>query len=236
MSLLETGNKIFRYVMLFILVLLFLILLYFVSAWSLSRIEVKGEPFTSQDISIYLLTNGVHADLVVPVKTPYKDWSTNVRFEHTLQKDSTMDYLALGWGDKVFYIHTPTWADLKLKTAFTSILGLHSAAIHTTFYSSMTERDDCIRIGLTSDQYNRLIDFIENSFVQDEHQRFIPIQPSVHYGNNDTFYEAHGRYHLFYTSNTWTNDGLKACGQMACLWTPFDKGIFYHYRKKMERR
>ncbi|HXU27639.1 MAG TPA: DUF2459 domain-containing protein, partial [Bacteroidia bacterium] len=50
-------------------------------------------------------------------------------------------------------------------------------------------------------------------------------------GDNDSFYEAVGVYGLFYTCNTWANNGLKYCGQKACLWTPFEKGIFYQYRK-----
>jgi len=36
---------------------------------------------------------------------------------------------------------------------------------------------------------------------------------------------------LFHTCNTWANNALKACGQKASLWTPFDTGIFYHYQK-----
>ena len=51
------------------------------------------------------------------------------------------------------------------------------------------------------------------------------------YGKNDAFYEANGSYSLFHTCNTWANNGLKACGQKACFWTPFDSGIFYHYDK-----
>ena len=50
------------------------------------------------------------------------------------------------------------------------------------------------------------------------------------YGKNDAFYEATGRYSLFHTCNTWTNNALKIAGQKACVWTPFDTGIFYHYQ------
>jgi hypothetical protein len=47
---------------------------------------------------------------------------------------------------------------------------------------------------------------------------------------NDSFYEAKGAYTLFYTCNTWANNGLKAINQKAALWTATDRGIFQHYR------
>lgn len=33
--------------------------------------------------------------------------------------------------------------------------------------------------------------------------------PDVHYHQNDAFYPAHGRYHLFNTRNSWVNRQLK---------------------------
>ena len=46
----------------------------------------------------------------------------------------------------------------------------------------------------------------------------------------DAFYDAKGSYNLTRTCNTWTNNALKAAGLKACLWTPFDSGIFWQYR------
>lgn len=60
--------------------------------------------------------------------------------------------------------------------------------------------------------------------------RTIHIGTHANYGLTDAFYDGVGRYNLFRTCNTWTNDALKACGQKACWWTPFDTGIFRQYR------
>ena len=46
----------------------------------------------------------------------------------------------------------------------------------------------------------------------------------------DAFYDAKGKYSLFYTCNTWANCALKAANQKASLWTVYDKGIFCHYK------
>ena len=43
-------------------------------------------------------------------------------------------------------------------------------------------------------------------------------------------YEAKGKYSLFYTCNTWANDGLKSAGLKACYWTVFKGGIFDQYQ------
>ena len=202
------------------------------SAIILSGVEVKAEPETTPDVEIYIMTNGVHADIVVPARTAQKDWSKQILFAHTREQDSLATYVSFGWGDRQFYIETPEWKDLKWSTAINAILGLNSAAIHTTFYKNLNEGIDCKKLLLSTSQYERLITYIENSFSKYIDGDFINIGPGLNYGPNDSFYEAEGNYNLFYTSNTWTNDALKACGQKACVWTPFDKGIFHHYNKQ----
>ena len=204
--------------------------LYFLAAYTLARIEVKAEQANSKDVAIYILTNGVHTDIVAPIKSSLIDWSQEIKFEHTSSKDSAMQFVAFGWGDKGFYLDTPTWAELKFSVAFKAVFGLSSAAVHTTFYKSIIESDSCKKIELSSMQYLRLIKYIENSFTKDNNGHFVNIITKANYGNNDAFYEAPGRYNLFFTCNTWTNSGLKACGAKACVWTPFEKGVFYWYR------
>lgn len=157
------------------------------------------------------------------------DWSKEIKFANTQSNDSTLPFLALGWGDKGFYLETPTWADLKFKTAFRAAFGLSTTAIHATYYRSMTESESCKKMWISRDQYGRLIDFITNSLQKDGNGHAIYIKTNANYGNTDAFYEANGRYSLFWTCNSWTNEGLKVSGQKACLWTAFDKGILEKY-------
>lgn len=180
-------------------------------------------------IEIYLLSNGVHTDVVVPVKSKIIDWSDKVQFQNTKSKDTTAKYLAFGWGDKGFYLNTPTWADLKFSTAFKAASGLSSSAMHCTFYKRMKEDELCRKIIITEKQYEQLAEFIQNSFQMKNGQNVNIVTDAV-YGNHDVFYEAKGSYNLFYTCNTWTNNALKSANQKACLWTVYDKGILYHYQ------
>lgn len=222
--------KILTLLGIFVLSLLILLAIYSLIIFVLSRIPTKAEITQNKDITIYLLTNGVHADIVVPVKNDLKDWSKEIRYDHTRANDSTKQYLAFGWGDKGFYMETPTWADLKFLTAFKAAFALSSAAIHATFYHQPAENENCIKIDISKEQYRRLITYIDTSFLKDAHGNYQHIGTNAVYGDNDAFYEAVGKYHLFYTCNTWANNALKNCGQKACLWTPFDKAIFQHYK------
>ncbi|MDP9081590.1 MAG: TIGR02117 family protein [Bacteroidota bacterium] len=206
-------------------------LLYISSSYILSRISVAEETSTSKEIAIYIHTNGVHTDIVVPVKNELCDWSREIKFENTISKDTIAGYVAFGWGDKGFYLNTPTWAQLKFSVAFKAAFALSTSAIHATFYKEIKENADCIKIMISREQYGRLIKYIQSSFKPDSANNIINIKTNANYNRCDAFYEAKGKYNLFYTCNTWANNALKACGQKACLWTPFDSGIFYQYRK-----
>ncbi|WP_201980102.1 TIGR02117 family protein [Hymenobacter rubidus] len=206
-----------------------LIALYFVAALVLSRIPVaKATPDAPTDVTVYLHTNGVHTDIVLPIRNSQIDWSQSLPIANIPSQDSTMRYIAFGWGDKGFYLDTPTWADLKFSTAFVAAFWLGSAAMHTTYFHSMTPGPNTIPLQLSRAEYAQLIAYIQRSFALNAAGQVQHIQGHS-YGRDDAFYEAHRVYSFLYTCNTWTNNALKASGQKACLWTPSDKGIFHLY-------
>ena len=224
-------KKLFKYTARFILGFVVFVLVYLLTAWSLSRITVDREAGQAEEMAIYIKTNGVHTDLVVPVKTEQADWSKEIRFTNThLQDTSKIQYLAMGWGDKGFYLQTPTWADLKFSIAFKAAFALSTTAIHATFYDKLTETASCKKIMISRGAYARLVAYISNSFRKDDSGHVIPIATNANYNKADAFYEANGSYSMLHTCNTWANNALKCSGQKACLWTPFDTGIFLKYQ------
>lgn len=206
------------------------ILIYLAAAWILARIHIEGEKADKKEVTIYLLTNGVHTDIVVPARDSIMDWTREVRYEHTRGNDSTQGYLAMGWGDKGFYLETPTWADLKASVAFKAATGLSTTAIHATYHKEIKTGDSCVRLNLSVPQYKKLIQYIRSSFQKDADGHFINIKTNANYGDTDTFYEAIGSYSMFHTCNTWVNSGLKFTGLRHCAWTPFDTGLFLLYK------
>lgn len=211
------------------------VLLYIAFAWLLSRIAVNKDAAQKgdKDITIFIKTNGVHTDIVVPVNSAGKDWRRQARLSDTESKDPAMQYASFGWGDKGFYLETPQWSDLKFSIAFKAMFHLGTSAMHVTFFRQMQEGEQCKAIKISRGQYMKLIQYIEKSFTYDHAGETINIVTTHDgYGRDDAFYESPGVYDLFHTCNTWANNALKACDQRACLWTPSDKGIFYQYREQ----
>ncbi len=174
-------------------------------------------------IEIYLSTNGVHTDFVLPISNEIVDWKTKINWAN-----EKSHWLAFGWGDKGFYLNTPEWSDLKISTAFNAISGLGESAMHVTSYSNFKSDNSSVKIKLTKEQYQLLVNYIIASFLS-ENDSFRKVENST-YTNFDAFYDAKGSYSLFYTCNTWVNQGLKQINQKAALWTLHDQGIFRHYK------
>lgn len=211
--------------------LLALILLYLAAGFCLSRITVSKSTGEPEELAIYIKTNGVHTDLVVPATNEVYDWRVNLPFSDTPMKDSSnIHWLALGWGDKGFYLETPTWADLKISTACKAAFAMSTTAIHATWHQQMEESSHSKKIMLSKNQYRKLTDYINASFKHNETGKPRLVKTTVHYNNSDAFYEATGRYSLFKTCNSWANAALKQGGLKACVWTAFDTGIFACYQ------
>lgn len=207
------------------------VFLYIILGVVLPLIPVSAEKTDDPKIiEAYILTNGVHTDLVVPVKTEFIDWSRKIPYGNTKSKQENFKFISFGWGDKGFYLNTPTWADLKFSTAFKAAFWLSESAMHCTYYNEMKVGEDCKKIMLTEKQYQALVKFIDDKFDKDAAGNYKFIKTDAVYDNNDAFYDAKGSYNFTYTCNTWANDGLKVAGQKAALWTPTDFGIFRHYK------
>ncbi|MGE6396278.1 TIGR02117 family protein [Chryseobacterium scophthalmum] len=208
-----------------------IVVLYAILGYLLPFIEVSAKDDGEQkEIPIYIYTNGVHTDIVMPVKNELHDWSAKIPFANTTSKKSDYNYVGIGWGDKGFYLDTPTWADLKFSTAVKAAFWMSESAMHTSFYNTMTEASDCKKIMISKKQYTALVKFIDAKFDRDANGNYILIPTKAVYSDNDAFYDAKGSYSFLNTCNTWANDALKAAGQKAAWWTPTDYGIFLHYK------
>lgn len=211
-------------------VLILLIVVYLLAVVLLPLIPVNKEKQKPNDqITAYILTNGVHTDIVVPVKSEAIDWSAFVPFSDTKSKRE-YEYVAFGWGDKGFYLDTPEWKDLKFSTAFNAAFWLGDSAMHITFYDKMTVGEDCKKVYLSLEEYQKLIVYIKNSFDLDQNSKVELIKTDAVYSDKDSFYEAKGSYSLFFTCNTWAASALKSANKEAPLWTATQQGIFYHYK------
>ena len=221
-----------RYITARIFIGLFLAtLLYFFCAFTLPNIEVNKQnlPIKSDSVCIYVISNGVHTDIAVPCENYLKNWKSLFPKDTFHLKDYSCSYLAFGWGDKGFYLETPEWSDLKASTAFKAAFGLGGSAMHVRYlYPPSKLSDKKIALTISSDQYKKLITYIEQSFSLSNGSVTKINHPG--YGNSDLFYEANGKYSLLKTCNVWTNKALKYSGIKTGFWTPFADGLMRSIR------
>nr|WP_312298012.1 TIGR02117 family protein [Chryseobacterium sp.] len=226
-----TVKMILMYILKVIGVILGIVIIYVILGLLIPYIPVSAkDDGQKKEIPVYIYTNGVHTDIVMPVKNDLQDWSAKIPFADTKSKKTDYQYIGIGWGDKGFYLDTPTWADLKFSTAVKAAFWLSDSAMHCTYYRTMKEGEDCKMIMISRGQYENLVKFVEDKFDRDQKGKFMLIPTDAVYGDNDAFYDAKGTYSFLYTCNTWSNNALKAAGQKAALWTPSDFGIFQHYK------
>lgn len=190
----------------------------------------KGYRNVKRDVEIFVVSNGVHIDFLVPAISPHFDWTAILNDQHYQSKFTEDTYLGIGWGDKGFYLDIPTWADLTPKVAMRAMLIPSRTLMHITAHAEIPKDQKYIeRIHLDVDQYMKLCDYISSYFkVQDDE---VILLPGAGYTPNDNFYEANGAYHALNTCNFWVNRGLIVIGVRTPVWTHWDKGVFYQLKK-----
>lgn len=181
-----------------------------------------GQLQNSGDVKIYVRSNGVHTELCFPTNTEYHDWSTFIPTEHFPQQ-SDFQYVSIGWGDKGFFLDTPTWDDLTFKTAFNAAFLPSPTAMHVAYSKEVQECETCVATYLSKENYLVLIKHIQQSFRLKK--KSVDLITGKGYGVNDNFYEADGSYHLFRTCNTWTNNCLKVAKIRTARYALFQDGI-----------
>ena len=227
-------KKSFRFLIFTSLFFISCILIFLTCAFIFSRITIEGNKEKNSIHSVFLMKSGIHVDFLLPISNEFKDWQEEFSISNTRSKDSTYKKIAIGWGSKDFYMNTPTWDDLTLKIFLISNFGLGSSAIQVKYYTDTLPKDSKITsLKLSNNQYKKLVKYIETSLKRSKTNNssfILPKNPKVLTENN-SFYDAKQTYSLLLTCNTWINNGLKASGQKACLWTPDAGGIFYQHEK-----
>ncbi len=223
---LKKSLKVFCLVLLINLVL---IVLYFGAAFALGLVPINRN-FKDSDsgTTIYLVSNAVHVDFVLPVRSKSVDWSELFPYQDFTQVDADHPYLFVGWGERAFYIETPTWDKVRLSTVARAMLWPTPAVLHVEYARRAPRIDEHTRrVVLSESQYKRLARQICES-VQTTSDGQLKRISGKGYRDTDNFYEGTGSYHAFNTCNMWTNRLLKETGVTTALWSPFTVGILYH--------
>ncbi len=87
---------------------------------------------SAKAVEAYVIAYAAHTDLVLPVTSAIIDWKSQFPLADFVQIPPDAGYVAIGWGDREFYLNTPEWKDLTVSRALGAMLGVHGTLLHVS--------------------------------------------------------------------------------------------------------
>jgi uncharacterized protein (TIGR02117 family) len=202
--------------------------LYLVAALAGSLVPVnRGWTEPNQGTTVYLADNGIHVDIVMPVRAQGLDWAPLIPRRDFAAADPTARWIAFGSGERRVYLNTPTWWDLTPRTIWSALAG-GRRVMHVEYVPSPAYAVREIR--LRPEEYRRLWAAIRADFALDPEGR---PQRMDHpgYGPADAFYQATGKANAVRTCNAVVANWLRLSGVKTSVWPPLVTGLTWRYRK-----
>ena len=167
-----------------------------------------------EGVTVFVEDNGVHTGIVIPKAALGPQWRAQAAGEGLRDlRYAAQPYLALGWGDRAFYLETPRWRDLRPATALAALVGSDRTVLHVEHVAVPVPSHSVRRLVLRPQEFARLVDRLAATQAVGA--------PVPGYGRHDLFYPARGRYSAITTCNAWTGEVLRAAGVRMGRWTPF---------------
>ena len=184
-----------------------------------------------QGTTVYIADNGIHADLILPVRANGADWSASFPASDFAGVRPDAKWIAFGSGEERVYLDTPTWWDITPRTVWSALTG-GKRVMHVEYVADPSYAERAIR--LRREEYRRLWAAIHADLALDNRGRpWRLVHPG--YGPSDAFYRAVGKESAFRTCNTWVARWLRLAGVKASLWPPFVDGLIWRYRRVTQR-
>ncbi|MDX3909041.1 MAG: TIGR02117 family protein [Sphingobium sp.] len=177
----------------------------------------SGLPPAIDGVTIYVYTNGVHTGLVMPAVHPLHDWRSRVPASDLADPRHAAPWLLFGWGERNFYLNTPTWDKVDPLVVLRAAAGSNTTLMHVDHLQRVWNGPDLRHLVLSPAQYRALTKAIDADFAPG------PAIPG--YGADDAFYPGRGRYSALRTCNEWTGGKLRGIGVRIGLWTPLSWSV-----------
>jgi uncharacterized protein (TIGR02117 family) len=195
--------------------LVLVVLVYLAAAGLGAGVTANGGRKPVRDgVRIYVADNGAHTDLILPAAA-FRDFA---RQEHLADpRYGAEPYLAFGWGNRDFYLHTAQWRDINLWRTAKALVGIGSTVLHVAHVPEPRAGGSVRAVVLSPAEYRRLVEHVRGT---------VAAGPVVRgYGPRDAFYSAKGGYSAINTCNEWTGRGLRKAGVRMGVWTPLPWGV-----------
>ena len=201
--------------------------LYLLAALIASLVPVnRGWSEAEQGTTIYLVSNGIHADLVLPAEAQGLNWRPLLPLKDFAAPDPSARWVAFGAGERRVYLDTPRWRDIKPRTIWAALSG-GERVMHVEWVSHPGYEARAIR--LRPEEYRRLWAAIRADFRLDARGKPQRIEHPG-YNNQDAFYLGVGKTSAIKTCNSWVGERLRLAGVRTGAWSPFAQGLLWRYR------
>ncbi|MBD2776013.1 TIGR02117 family protein [Iningainema tapete] len=185
------------------------------------------------NLKICVANTGIHTNIIVPTKNQVFDWHGYLTIKK-IGVDNVKDYnyLSFGWGDRDFYLSTPTLADLQLSTTLKALFLPTPSVIYIKGYQLIPDDLEVKCVNISNKNYLKLINYIQTSFQVDAKGRQIRIANG--HTENAGFYTAIGSYSILRNCNSWTAEGLREADINTPVWDGFSYPIMWQLRSGCE--
>ena len=177
--------------------------------------------------TVYIADNGIHADIIMPIKAQGLDWAPLIPRSDFADVDPESGWIAFGSGEQRVYLDTPDWWNIRPLTIWSALVGgkrvMHVEYMRDPYYAVR-------QIRLRPEEYRRLWAAIRADFALDSRggpQRI----DHPGYGPSDAFYRATGKASAVRTCNAVAARWLALAGVKVSIWPPFVNGLVWRYRR-----
>jgi uncharacterized protein (TIGR02117 family) len=188
---------------------------------------------TNCTIPIYVSSQGIHTEIIVPVENEYFNWNQYLPLtEIGRDANSGYKYLSFGWGDRAFMLETPTSKSINPVIAFKALFLPSPSTLQVEGYQIFPRNIETKCVKISGVNYLSLVKFIKDSFQLDAGGNKVKIRYGYH--NSDSFYEAQGNYSILRTCNDWTAEALRKAEVHTPLWSTLSSSIMFHLNSGCE--
>jgi uncharacterized protein (TIGR02117 family) len=181
------------------------------------------------EIKVCVSNTGIHSNIIVPTENRIFDWHQYLSIDEIgIDHAKNYNYLSFGWGDRDFYMSTPSLANLKLSTTLIALFLPTPSVMYVKGYQIIPNDLEVKCIKINQNDYWQLTKFIESSFQIDANGRQIRLGNG--YTDNAGFYAAKGSYSILRNCNSWTAEGLRKADISTPLLSGLSSAIMLHFK------
>nr|WP_246482439.1 TIGR02117 family protein [Methylopila capsulata] len=171
-------------------------------------------------VTIFVVDNGYHIDLVLPTIDPSKDWRSLLDASPIATPGRNAPYVAFGWGSRTAYAEVGALTDLTVG-AMLRALAFDRTVMHVLPVARVRADGANVRaVGIAAPLYAAMTARIDASFARDAEGRVQPLAGATQ-GYGDAYFAAVGAFSPVRTCNVWAGEMLRAGGVPVGDWPPF---------------